>query len=202
MGSFIRVAEVWTPSDDGLLLEWAGGWYRYAPALGAGSRRMVFGRAEGLPGQAWDLGHPLVLSPLEGPIFRRAELARAAGLQAAIALPVFKADRITSLALLFCGDEPEAVGAVELWRNDPRISTDLSLADGFYGGTAPAFEAFSRDGSIARGTGAPGLAWQRGGAVYIDKVAESAQFLRTQVAAQAGIVRALALPCSTRTRDA
>lgn len=201
MDTFIRVAEVWAPSSDGYLLEWSGGWYEHAPALGLRSRQMVFGRAEGLPGQAWEQGHPMVLQPLEGSYFRRANEALQAGLHAAVALPVFDGDRITSLVLLFCGQEPGAAGAIELWRNDPRIGTDLNLADGFYGGTTPAFEALSRDGGIARGTGAPGLAWQRGAAVLIDKLAESRHFLRAQIAAEAGLLRALALPCSTRTAD-
>jgi hypothetical protein len=205
MSSFIRVAEVWSPSADQQVLEWSGGWYEHAPALGVVSPGMVFGRAEGLPGHAWDEGHPLVLQQWAGSYFRRTEQAQAAGLRCAVALPVFDEDRLTSVALLFCGDEAgsAAPGAIELWRNDPRVSTDLTLAEGYYGtGTgAAALEALSRDGALPRGSGAPGLAWQRGEAVFIDKVDRSHQFLRAQIAAEAGILRALALPCSTRLRE-
>jgi len=201
MKTFVRVAEVWTPSPDGSLLELASGLFDAAPAFGAISRTMCFGRAEGLPGHAWDEGRPLLLPHLEGSYFRRAAAAKAAGLTARVALPVFVSGKLTSVVVLFCGDDETHVGAVELWHNDPRVSTDLTLADGYYGSTAPAFEELARDGSIARGAGAPGLAWQREAAVFIDDVPRSRQFLRAGAAASAGIVRALAFPCSTLGRE-
>jgi hypothetical protein len=198
VNTFIRVAEVWMPSADGSLLELAGGVFGQAPAFGAISRSMCFGRAEGLPGCAWDAGRPLMLPRLEGSYFRRAQAARAAGLRCAVALPIFKDDALTSVVVLLCGDDEADIGAIELWHNDPRLSTDLQLAEGYFGATAPELEALTRDGSLARGAGAPGLAWQREAAVFIDDVSTSPHFLRAQVAAHAGIVRALALPCSVR----
>jgi hypothetical protein len=198
VNTFIRVAEVWAPSLDGSLLELAGGVFEQAPAFGALSRSMCFGRAEGLPGRAWDEGRPLMLRRLEGSYFRRAQAARAAGLRCAVAVPIFKDAALTSVVVLLCGDDEADIGAIELWHNDPRLSTDLQLAEGYFGATAPELEALSRDGLLARGAGVPGLAWQRDAAVFIDDVNTSPHFLRAQVAAHAGIVRALALPCSTR----
>ena len=201
MKTFVRVAEVWVPSPDGTLLELGGGLFDAAPQFGALSRTLCFGRAEGLPGLAWDEGRPVMLRRLEGPVFRRAQAARAAGLTCAVALPFFAGDALTSVVVLLCGDDQADIGAIELWHNDPRLTGDLRLAEGYFGATAPDLEALTRDGSLPRGAGAPGLAWQREAAVLIDNVATSPQFLRSQTAAHAGIVRALALPCSVRVNE-
>ena len=200
--TFIRVAEVWLPSADGHLLELGGGLFDEAPAFGAISRTMCFGRAEGLPGHAWQEARPILLRGFEGSYFRRTAAARAAGLSCAVAWPIFRGEQLTSVVVLLCGDSEEHVGAVELWRNDPRVTGDLTLAAGYFGSTPPEVEALSRDGSLARGAGAPGLAWQRESAVFLDNVGASSRFVRSQVAATAGILRALAVPCSVPGRDA
>lgn len=200
--TFIRVAEVWLPSEDGMLLELGGGLFHEAPAFGAISRTMCFGRDEGLPGRAWAERRPVLLHRFEGSYFRRTAAARAAGLSCAVAVPIFRGEELTSVVVLLCGDSAEEVGAIELWRNDPRVTAELQLADGYFGATPAALEELTRDGSLARGAGAPGLAWQREAAVFIDNVGASPQFLRAQVAATAGILRALALPCSLPGREA
>jgi len=200
MNTFVRVVEVWVPSEDGRLLELAGGLFDAAPAYGAISRHMCFGRGEALPGRAWDEGCPQLLPRLEGSYFRRTAAAQAAGLTCAAAVPIFVGERLTSVVVMLCGDEPTQVGAVELWHNDPRVTSDLKLADGYFGATDAAVEALTRDGSLPRGVGAPGLAWQRESAVFIDNVGDSSQFLRSQVAARAGILRALAIPCTSQDR--
>ncbi len=200
--TFIRVAEVWVPSADGNLLELGSGLFDQAPAFGAISRSMCFGRAEGLPGHAWDEARPVLLRSFERSYFRRTAAARAAGLSCAVALPIFRQDQLTSVVVLLCGDSTEHVGAIEPWRNDPRVTSDLTLADGYFGSTPAPLEDLTRDGSLPRGAGAPGLAWQREAAVFIDHVESSTQFLRAQVAASAGILRALALPCSLPGREA
>lgn len=208
MNTFIRVAEVWAPSQDGSLLELRDGLFDAAPAFGASSRTLCFGRAEGLPGHAWDEGRPLLLSRLEGSYFRRTAAARAAGLGCAMALPIFVGERLTSVVVLMCGEPTGAdasvgaqVGAIELWRNDPRVESDLRLAEGYFGATDPDLEALSRDSFLPRGQGLPGLAWQREASVFIEDIGASRHFLRAQAAASAGIVRGLALPCSTRTHQ-
>lgn len=201
MSTFIRIAEVWVPSPDGTLLELAGGLFEAAPAFGAISRQMCFGRAEGLPGRAWDEGRPILLSRLEGSVFLRVQAAQAAGLGCALALPIFRGDALTSVVVLLCGSDEQQVGAIELWHNDPRIQTDLTLAEGYFGADAPDLESLSRDAYLPRGAGLPGEAWQRDAAVFVDNIGSSRNFLRTQTASSAGIVRALALPCSTRTHQ-
>ena len=138
---------------------------------------MCFGRTEGLPGRAWDEGRPAMLRRLDGPVFRRARAARAAGLTCAVAVPTFVGDTLTSVVVLLCGDDEADIGAIELWHNDPRLTSDLTLAEGYFGATTPELKMLTRDGSLPRGAGAPGLAWQREAAVFIDNVATSPQFL-------------------------
>jgi hypothetical protein len=196
MDTLIRVAEVWVPSDDGLLLELGGGLYRQAPAFGAHSRAMCFGRGEGLPGRAWDLGRPVLLPTLDPAVFRRAAAAKRAGLASGLAMPVFRDGALTCVVLLLCGAGSQHRGAIELWHNDPRVTGDLRLADGSFAEQASALEAETRDGFLPRGAGLPGRTWQRGASVFVDDLLQSRHFLRSQTAAAAGIVRALSMPCS------
>lgn len=199
MHTFIRVAEVWRPSDDGTVLELDDGLFDAAPRFGAASRGMCFGRGEGLPGRVWDEGRPLLLPRLDGSYFRRAEAARAAGLECAAALPIYRGGALSSVVVLLCG--AGAAGAIELWHNDPRVTGDLRLVDGHFGPAGAPLEDLSRDSYLPRGAGLPGLAWQRGAAVFIDGLEQSRHFLRAQGAAQAGLVRGLAMPCGGSDRQ-
>ncbi|MBX3604650.1 MAG: hypothetical protein KF788_05245 [Piscinibacter sp.] len=201
MHTFIRVVEVWRPSVDGTLLELADGLFESAPAFGAQSRGLCFGRGEGLPGRAWEEARPLLLRRLEGSYFRRVAAAQAAGLVCAAALPVFGPAGLSSVVVMLCGDSGSHSGAIELWHNDPRVTGDLTLQDGYFGSSGEALESLSRDSYLPRGAGLPGMAWQREAAVFIDGLGESHQFLRAQTAASAGIVRGLALPCGTPSQQ-
>ena len=96
MKTFIRVIEYWVPSEDGGLLGFGGGLFGSATRFAAATRELCFGRGEGLPGQAWEAGHPIVLKDLEGSYFRRAAAARAEGLTCGIAVPIFKGERLSS----------------------------------------------------------------------------------------------------------
>ena len=195
MPSFIRAAEWWQPSSDGSMLDFGSGLFAQANQFGAVTRGMCFGRGEGLPGRAWDEARPILLPQLGSSVFRRSTAAQAAGLAAAVAIPFFPAERFAGVLVLFLGDGSAHAGALELWHNDPRITGDLRLVEGFYGRDGQAFEALSRDSFLPRGSGLPGLAWQRRAAVFIDELATSPRFLRAADAAQAGISRGLALPC-------
>jgi hypothetical protein len=129
MNTFIRIAEVWTPSPDGSLLELAGGLFDGALAFEAITRSMCFAHGEGLPGRAWEAGHPILLRQLEGSYFKRAAAAKAFDLTCAVACPVFLNDRLSCVVVLLFGQARKHVGAVELWHNDSRLSPDLTLAD-------------------------------------------------------------------------
>ena len=207
MNTLIKAAEVWLPTPDGSLLEFGGGLFGAATGFGASSRAMCFGRGEGLPGRAWFDGRPIVLKEFEGSYFRRADAARLAGFSCAIALPVFLGNAMTAVVVLFCGgtaaEENAHDGAVELWRNNARVTSDMTLVDGYFGGSAgDEFETLTRDTYLPRGSGLPGMAWQKGAAVLIDDLGQAGKFLRADSAAEAGINRGLAFPCSTPGNDA
>lgn len=211
MDTFIRVVEVWVPDATQSLLEFGGGLYGSARRFGALSKSMCFGRGEGLPGQAWERGRPIVLKQLEGSYFRRTQAAAAEGLSCAIALPIFAGDRITSVLVIFCGEGPAPLdsagddtrpaGAIELWRNDPGESADLELDDGYYGSTAEVFEFISRQTSFRKGTGLPGLAWAAGRPVFLPDLGKGTRFLRSDSAQKVGINRGFAFPCTSLGRD-
>ncbi len=206
MNTFIRAVEYWLPSNDRSILEFGGGHYGAAKRFEAASRSLCFGRGEGLPGQAWELGHPVVLKEFEGSYFRRIAAARADGLTCGIAVPIFAGDFLTSVLVIFCGENKdvrecaagaERAGAIELWKNDPDESYDMTLADGYYGNTGDAFEFISRSTSFRRGIGLPGLAWEAAGPVFIENLGKGSGFLRGDSAVKVGINRGFALPCST-----
>lgn len=199
MGSvtFIRAVECWVPSVDRSLLEFGGGLYGSATRFAAQSRDMVFGCGEGLPGAAWEAGHPIVLRDLSHPSFRRAALARAEGLTCGIAVPLFAGDFLTSVLVIFCGDDEQTAGAIELWHNDPARSRDMTLVDGHYGTTGDAFELISRSIAFREGTGLPGLAWASGLPVFVEDLGRGDRFLRADSAVKVGINRGVAVPCST-----
>jgi hypothetical protein len=202
MKSFIRIAEVWVPAQDHTLLEFGGGLFGQAKSFAAATRSLCFGRGEGLPGQAWDEGRPILLKDFDSLHFHRTAAAKAAGLSCAIALPLFIGTTLKAVLVLFCGDDDARSGAIELWHNNPRVTSDMTLVDGFYGTASDSFEALSKDTFLPRGTGLPGLAWQRGSAVFMENLGESARFLRGETAAEAGITRGLAFPCPTATEEA
>ena len=201
MNTFIRATEVWVLSADRLLLEFAGGLFGPAKHFAAISRQMCFGRGEGLPGQAWEEGRPILLKQFEGSNFRRTTAAKAAGLACAVAIPIFVGDALTAVLVFFCAAEAADLGAIELWRNNPRVTTDMTLVDGRYGERAQALEALSRETFLPRGTGLPGMAWQRGSAVFIEDLGSSSRFLRGETAVDAGVHRGLAIPCPTRANE-
>jgi hypothetical protein len=200
--TFIRVVEVWVPDADGSLLELGGAWYGQATRFGALSRNMVFGRGEGLPGQAWEAGRPIVLKQFEGSAFRRTQAAHADGLTCGIALPVFAGPALKAVVLIFCGDNDTQAGAIELWRNEAEVSKDLLLDDGYYGATSNVFEFISRRTAFRKGTGLPGLAWESGLPVFMDDLGKGGRFLRADSAQKVGINRGFAVPCSTQGPDA
>jgi hypothetical protein len=198
MSSFIRIAEIWQPSSDGTQLELTAGLFGEALSFAAQSRPMAFARGEGLPGQAWAEGRPILLKDFTAPQFHRTEAALALGLSFGLALPVFRGDALQAVVVLFGGNTADATAgaAVELWRNDPRITGDLTLVDGFYGRLPGDLEAASHDTFLPRGAGLPGLAWQREGAVFMDELGRSRRFLRADTAQAAGIRQGLAMPCT------
>lgn len=193
--SFVKALEIWLPSEDGTVLAFGGGLFGPARSFAALSRQMCFGRGEGLPGQAWDEGRPVLLKQFAGTHFQRIAAAEAAGLMAGLAMPLFKDDELRAVMVLFFGKDA-AAGAVEIWHNDPRVTGDLTLEDGLFGGAAQAaLEPITRDTYLPRGAGLPGLAWQQEASVFMPDLAMDHHFLRGDDARQAGLNQGLAWPC-------
>lgn len=199
--SFIRIAEVWLPNPDNTRLEFGGGLFGEAERFAAATRSLSFALGEGLPGLAWKEGRPILLKDFESLHFRRMVAANEAGLSCAVALPLFVGQALKAVLVLFGGSADARAGAVELWHNNPRVTTDMTLVDGYYGMASDSFEALSKDTFLPRGTGLPGLAWQGGGAVFMEDLGASPRFLRGATAAEAGITRGLGLPCPTKTDE-
>ncbi len=193
--AFIRAIEVWVPSTRRNVLEFGGGLYGSASRFGDLSSAWVFQHGEGLPGQAWAQGRPIILKTFEGSYFQRTELAHAEGITCGIAVPIYAGDFLTSVLVMFCGDDQDHAGAIELWHNDPAESNDLQLVDGYYGTTADTFEFMSRRTSFRRGSGLPGLAWEGGAPVFFEDLGHSARCLRADTAVKVGINRGYAIPC-------
>ena len=199
--TYIRVIEVWVPDAEGELLVLGSAWYGAAKRFGALSQQMCFGRGEGLPGQAWETGRPIVLKQFEGSAFLRTAAAHADGLTCGIALPLFSGDVLNAVMLIFCGDNDTQVGAIELWRNHADVSKDLVLDDGYYGSSSNVFEFIARRTAFRKGTGLPGLAWQTGLPVFVEDLGKGGRFLRADSAIKVGINRGFAIPCSTPGAD-
>ena len=200
-GTYIRVVEVWVPDAEGALLVLGSAWYGTAKRFGMKSQPMCFGRGEGLPGQAWEAGRPIVLNKFEGSAFRRTEAAHADGLTCGIALPVFSDDVLKAVMLIFCGDNDVQAGAIELWRNEAAVSKDMVLDEGYYGSTSNVFELISRRTAFRKGTGLPGLAWATGQPVFMEDLGKGGRFLRADSALKVGINRGFAIPCSVPGPD-
>lgn len=201
MKTFIRATEVWVPRRDGGTLELGTGMYGAASRFAAASQASSFGYGQGLPGKAWQEGRPIILKKFENSYFQRTEAAHADGLTCGIALPIFAGDFLTAVLVIFCGDDEEHAGAIELWHNAPAESADMRLADGYYGSTGDAFETVSRNVSLRRGGGLPGLAWERDGPVFMADLGKGAGFLRADSATRVGVNRGFAFPACGEHAD-
>ncbi len=197
MNTFIKAAECWIPSPDQPLLEFGGGIFGLHRNFESISKRLCFGMGEGLPGQAWEERRPILLKDFDSQHFRRGDAAKAAGFQCAVALPCYRGDQLKSVLVLYCGDTSGLPSGLELWGNDPRITSDLTLRDACYGRDAQTLEHEAKDTYLPRGTGLPGIAWQRDAVVYMADLATSPRFLRGESAAQAGLQTGLAIPVAT-----
>ena len=197
MKTFIRVVELWVPDRTRTRLEYGGGLcsneYSEFRAL---SEDTLFAYNEGLPGKAWASGHPIILTEFSGTYFKRKDEAKEAGLTCGVALPVFAGEFLMAVMVLFCGDDEKHVGAIELWHNDPEVSHEMGLVDGYYG-TADMFEFNSRHTKFPRGFGLPGRTWKANMPLIIKDVYNSKQFLRWEEASEIGINCGVGIPYRT-----
>lgn len=193
MKTFIQIGEVWVPSKDRTLLEYHSDTYGPHQQFRLASEPLCFGYDEGLPGKAWAARHPIILRDLQNTYFKRAKAAKEAGLSSAVAMPVFAGDYLLAVLVLFCGDDDDHVGAIELWHNDPAESYDMGLVEGYYG-IAENFEYVSRRTQFRPGFGLPGITWKSGMPELLGDLWSSEKFLRKDDARKAGLSKGLGVP--------
>lgn len=186
--SFIRAAEIWLPQNE--ILKPGGGDYGAFLPFAETSAQTSFSRGEGLPGKAWAEGRPVVLKDFDGSYFLRQEAAREAGLTCAVAIPVFAATVLKAVLVIFCGEDSEHIGAIEVWEDrDERLCLDA----GYYG-SAASFEEASKDVSFGHGEGLPGGVWAANMPVLMREIGSSYGFVRARVASEAGLQTGLGIP--------
>jgi hypothetical protein len=193
MKTFIRITEIWVPTEDRTELRYLDGLYGSHDEFRALSQQMRFRYNEGLPGKAWAARHPVIFRQLEDSHFKRIEAARAIGLTCGVALPVFAGDLLKAVVVFLCGDSKVAAGAMELWHNDPSKFSELRLVDGYYG-PAVMFEISSRHSGFPRGYGLPGRVWKSNMPLIVKDLHDSEVFLRWKEAIEIGVNSGLGIP--------
>jgi hypothetical protein len=193
MKTFIRIAEIWVPTQDRTELRYHDGLYGTHGEFRALSQQMRFKYNEGLPGKAWASGHPVIFRELEDSNFKRIAAAKAVGLTCGVALPVVADDVLKAVVVLLCGDGNVGAGALELWHNDPSKFFELRLVDGYYG-PAVMFELNSRHTGFPRGYGLPGRAWKSNMPLIVNDLNDSRVFLRWKEALDIGVNSGLGIP--------
>ncbi|NND92576.1 MAG: GAF domain-containing protein [Granulosicoccus sp.] len=193
--TFIKVAEVWVPEGDRLVL--ADGDYGELEAFATASQASGFTCGEGLPGKAWQQGRPVVLKHFDGSYFKRIEAAEEAGLTSAVAVPVFAESTLKAVLVLLCGTDTHHHGAIEVWQDD---GERLTLDDGYYG-SATRFESASRTVSFAHGQGLPGAVLAANTPLMMRDIARSSNFMRSAQAAAIGLKTGLGIPVPTASGD-
>lgn len=196
MDTFIRATEVWVPSRDRQHLEMADGLYGPMQTLGQlrGGLQLPYG--EGLAGQAWAKRHPIVLNNLADSNFKFGEAALEQDLNCAVALPLFCGELLTAVLVFLCGSADRHVGAIEVWKNDPAVSHDLALHDGYYG-DAELFRHVSQRVLFQVGEGLPGRVWQTGMPALLNDLGQSYRFQRQEEARRVGLDKGFGLPCAS-----
>jgi hypothetical protein len=186
--TFIQVAEVWVPRDGRLVLH--AGDYGAAEGFAEASEAESFGVGEGLPGRAWELARPVVMTNLETSAFKRSEAALAAGLTSGVAMPIFASDGLKAVLVILCSEDAVRMGALEVWAEKDGV---LTLADGYFG-AAKDFEAVTRQTSFARGQGLPGGVWAARTPILMRDLGAGQGFMRAESAGKAGLSTGLGLP--------
>lgn len=193
MKPFIKACEIWAPSRSGLELEFVTGHYGDLVRLKEVSEKKAFHYDQGLPGKAWASRHPIVLDDLQNSYFERSQEAAESGITTAIAMPVFAGQCLLAVMILFCGDDNDVAGAIELWHCDEKVSYDLEFLSGYFG-KLDHFEFLSKHTSFRRGTGLPGIVWESRMPKLLPDLGRSHRFIRSESAAEAGITTGLGIP--------
>ncbi len=193
MKTFIKVTEIWIPGKDRTHLVFGSGLYGPLTDFKTISEHQRFAYDEGLPGKAWAARHPIVLTNFEHSYFKRTAAAQKAGLTCGIALPIFSGDFLLSVVVFLCGDDDNHAGAIEVWCNEVNNGDTLHVMDGYYSSLKD-FEALSKQITLPKNQGLPGLAWATGMPVLREDIGTNHEFIRSAYAHQVGITTALGIP--------
>ena len=193
MKTFIKVIEIWTPTQDRNNLSLADSYYGDYTEFNQQSQKISFAYDEGLPGTAWAQSSPIVITDLDHSCFMRKEAAKAAGISCAIALPIFAGQFLLAVIVFLCGDKDEHAGAIEVWGKNPNKPNELQLVDGYYG-SLEKFEWISRRICFPKGSGLPGIIWDYRIPQIVADMSSSATFLRASNAKLEGITTAFGIP--------
>jgi hypothetical protein len=187
--AFVQAVEVWVP--DGERMRHHSGAYGGHTEFARVSARKTFKKGEGLPGTVGSTRRPVVWSEL-GSFFVRAELAKAAGIEAAVGLPIFRDQELMAVVVLLCGRRATTAGCIEVWDVD-EPNGRLVHAGGYYG-SLRRFETISGLLQFERGCGLPGLAWERGEPTVVENLESSSVFTRASLAREHGLEAGFGIP--------
>lgn len=190
--SFLSVVEIWRPDGTGKRLKWAGGHYEAAPAFGEAARETTFEMGEGVPGQAWETGKPVLLDGLVGTNFVRTVAAAEAGLGAVLAMPFRRNAKVEAVVLMLMSVRRDLCGVAEIWR-PAADGGALALDRGFYSALTQ-FGAASKDVRFGRGEGLPGRVWQTGRPHVAPDVSTWDAFVRRSPAEADHITTGIGIP--------
>jgi hypothetical protein len=186
--NMVQGAEIWIPRGE-LLVARAGA-YGDHTEFARVSARTTFRRGEGLPGAVWSTGRSLLWRDL-GVHFVRAEHAAAAGVDAAVGMPVFRGVELCAVVVLLLTHLSEAAGCIEIWNSDDDLRI-LKHEAGHYC-HASEFERFSRLLQFQYDTGLPGTAYHGTPQVMAD-VRRSNSFIRSALASRCGLKCGVGIP--------
>jgi hypothetical protein len=187
--SLVRAVEVWVPRGEVLVP--SSGAYGEHVEFARVSARSTFRRGEGLPGAVWSTERALIWREL-GLHFVRAEQARAAGIDAALAMPVYVGSSFRAVIVFLMSKTNSSPGCVELWDVDADLRV-LKHAGGHYCG-CPDFATFSPLIQFPFGTGLPGGTWAADKPFVIRDVRRANTFIRAGLAARSGLKFGVGLP--------
>jgi len=193
MKSFIKLIEIWTPTQDRKSLMLGDSYYGDYSDFYQQSQNISFAYNEGLPGTAWAQSSPIIITDLEHSCFARKEAAKQSDITCAVAVPIFSGQFLLSVIVILCGDKEELAGAIEVWGINSERPSELRLVNGYYG-SLEKFEWVSRRISFQKGSGLPGTILDYRIPQIVANMTSSEFFLRASNASLDGINTAFGIP--------
>lgn len=190
--TFLSVVEIWRPDVTRTHLKWMGGHYDAAPAFGEAARGTTFRMGEGVPGQAWETGKPVLLDGLVGTNFVRNVAAAEAGLGSVLAIPFRRNNQVEAVVLMLMSVRNDLCGVAEVWR-PADDGEGLALDRGYYS-SLTRFGAASKQVRFGRGEGLPGRVWQTGRPHVAPDVSRWDAFVRRSPAEADHITTGVGIP--------